>query len=500
METSPQKILENFYDKLVNREITLEKILHIIENSENIEYRILSIEILKQLASNDEMVFNVLENLIISDSEESIRNHAIEAIGELYLEKSFPLLKWAFEHEKSLICLINIIKTIGEMNNSSSKLFLFKIIQDIDNPRFKKDINQIQNQQRELKNKSLASIIINYLIVDFLEKKYDRIDYETRDGLITELELSNIGSTVFNFNVLRKIPKCISYLYHLDKLDLKINRIAKIPSSMASLTSLKYFDMSYNRLKILPSSIGAFSSLKTLYLRYNHLIELPVSIGNLSSLKILDLSSNNIKILPDSITCLKNLEILDLHGNGLQELPDNLGMLRSLVSLELGLNDLTNLPDNMKKLSKLNKLVLGGNKRLNLDHMDWISKLPHLKELFLYENNIKSLEKIINTPSPIEFLNLDNNSLDSLPMELLYLKNLKSLNLKWNNLTEIPEWVIELQSLEELKLWGNKLKTFPKIILQLPALKLIDLNYNKISSIDLSIITSLNNKGVKLLR
>lgn len=499
METSPSKILENFHNKQMNREGALEKILYIIENSENVEYRVKSIEILKYLNPKGELVFPLLENLILSDSNESIRMHATEAIRELYIERAFPLMQWAYQHEKSLACLISIIKTIGKMENKSSRLFLHKILEDIKNPRFRKDIALISNDIDEINTNKLAKIIINYLVIDFLENKFDRIEYVTKGGLITELDLSYIGSTVFNFNILNKLPEFISILNKLEKLDLKINKLLKIPASLSSLSSLTYLDLSYNKLKVLPNSIGLINTLETLYLRYNHIEKLPYSIGNLKSLKILDLRSNNLHHLPDSIVNLKNLKVLDLHGNRLEKLPTNFGNLKSIINLELGLNDLQELPQSMEELIHLRKLVLGGNQEL-CKVPDCIKNFYDLKELHLYDNKLEKLSPGISKLSSIEILNLRNNSLCSVPKEILFLKKLKSLNLSWNKIVHVPDWMTELKDLEELILWGNKLEEFPEIILELPSLKLIDLNFNKIISIDPNIITNLEKRSVKLLR
>ncbi|MHA1845949.1 MAG: leucine-rich repeat domain-containing protein [Promethearchaeota archaeon] len=499
MDTFPQKILENYHRKLVNKDNALEKILSIIENSESVEDRIESMDILKKLRPEDELVYKILESSILSDSNELVRVHATDAIRELFLERAFPLMKWAYEHETSLSCLIRIVETLGAMQNAFSRAFLKNRLENIPNPRFKKEIQQIFENHEEIQDAHLSQILINYLIIDFLEKKFNRIDYALQDGLITELDLSYIGSQVFSTAILKKLPEVINHLHELKKLDLKINRLSKLSPSISSLTSLNYMDLSYNKLKSLPESIGNLS-LNTLYLRYNQLEHLPSSIGNLMSLKILDLRSNNLKYLPETLGNLKELEILDVHGNQLEELPDNLGNLISLQSLELGLNHLTDLPRSVKNLSRLKKLVLGGNQHIKISCLEHFQHFQALQELQLYDSNLDNLNPSISKLTSLEILNLRNNRLEIIPKELKTLKNLKSLNLSWNHIMEVPEWILELKSLEEFILWGNHLEEFPKIVLELPSLKLIDLNFNRISAINSKIIDILDKKGVKLLR
>ncbi|MHA1803127.1 MAG: leucine-rich repeat domain-containing protein [Promethearchaeota archaeon] len=484
----------------MNKDNALEKILSIIENSESVEDRIESMDILKKLHPEDELVFKILESLLLSDSNELVRVHATDAIRELFLEQAFPLMKWAYEHETSLTCLIRIVETLGAMQNAFSGAFLRNRLENIPNPRFKREIQQIYEKHEEIRDAHLAQILINYLIIDFLEKKFNRIDYTLQDGLITELDLSYIGSQVFSTAILKKLPEVIHYLHELKKLDLKINRLSKISPSISSLTSLNYMDLSYNKLKSLPSTISSLTSLNTLYLRYNQLEQLPSSIGNLTSLKILDLRSNNLKNLPETLGNLKELEILDVHGNQLEELPDTLGNLISLQSLELGLNYLIHLPRSIKNLSKLKTLVLGGNQHLKISCLEQVQHFQALQELQLYDNNLDKLIPSISKLTSLERLNLRNNRLETIPKELKTLKHLKALNLSWNHIIEVPEWILELKSLEELILWGNHLEEFPKIVLELPSLKLIDLNFNRISAINSNIIDILKKKGVKLLR
>ena len=137
-------------------------------------------------------------------------------------------------------------------------------------------------------------IVKNYLIFNALEQKFNRIDFKLSNGLLIDLDLSNVSSHISRSNILKSLPNYLGELTHLKKLDLKINRLSTLPESISSLSSLEFIDLSYNKIKYLPKSIGSLSSLKTLYLRYNDLKSLPNSISSLKNLRILDLRVNKL--------------------------------------------------------------------------------------------------------------------------------------------------------------------------------------------------------------
>ena len=476
METSPQKIYENYKKKILNKFSVIEQLISIIENVEKFEIREKGIEFLEKIAPEDEKIFYLMENLLISDSNEKIRNLSAKVIKGLFIEKAFEPMKFSLQHERSIKCLLTVVKTLGEINTRESKALLIEKLNKSENPRFK----NVRNLE-SLSCKSLAEIVKSCIIADYLEKKYARVNYKLKNNLIIELDLSCVGNHVFNFSILRNVPDFISDLNTLKKLDLKINRLTTIPPSIQSLSLLSYLDLSYNKIKYLPKSIGSLISLKGFYLRHNNLENIPNSIGSLKSLKILDLRKNKLKNIPISIGNLSKLEVLDLHGNQLIELPDSIGELSSLKVIDLGLNYLRILPKNMKLLSSLEVLELGGNKYLK-QLPNWINSFLSLKKLSLYDNNLKELPEFVGALKSLEEITLRNNHLTTLPESFSSLSSLKKLDLSWNNLTSLPKWISNFTSLEELNLWGNKLETIPESIKSLESLKNLTLNYNKLNN------------------
>ena len=497
METSPKQIYKDYTDKNLDKFSAVAQLISLIENSENANIRIESIDILERIGSKDDNVFNHLENLLISDSNDNVRNKAAKVIKNLFIDKALEPMKWAYQHETSVNCLITIISTLGEIQDQKSQSYLINIIKSIENHQFRKTLNDVFKAKdiRSFSNQILAEIINNYIVIKYFEERFSKISYLIRNGYVIELDLSCISSNVFGWNILKNLPEFISVLKYLRKLDLKINRIGVLPTSIGSLSSLKYLDLSNNVIKRLPESIGYLNLLEFLYLRYNNLINIPTSIGLLKNLKTLDLRHNKLTSLPDTISNLHSLEVLDLHGNQIIELSNSLKHLSYLKKLELGLNNLKYLPDWIKNLRSLKILGLGGNKLLfNLP--DWIGSLPSLLELNLYDNNLKELPVSIGSLTSLEELTLRNNQLTTLPDSFRNLISLKKLNLSWNNFTTLPEWIGSLTSLEELNLWGNKLKSLPNSIGSLQSLKVLNLNFNKYITELPESIKELQNNGL----
>ena len=323
MKISPRLIYKEFKDGNLEKQSAINQLFALINNFDDPNLRIESIEILVKIGSKEEQVFNLFENLLISDSHEEVRNTAIKAIRQNFIEKALKPMKWAFQHESSINCLISIVSTLGIVNNDKAKSFLIDKIKNNDIYQFNKSLQNTFNTGKiyNFTHKRLSEILSNYILIKYFKKEFNDISYSLNDGLVTSLDLSGISTHVFGWKILRKLPEFITTLKYIKKLDLKINRIAKLPKTIGSLNYLTYLDLSNNNLRRLPESFGSLNSLEYLYLKYNDIYEIPSAIGKLKKLKTLDLRHNNIKSLPDEISNLNSLEILDLHGNKLNNLP-----------------------------------------------------------------------------------------------------------------------------------------------------------------------------------
>ena len=258
---------------------------------------------------------------------------AIKALKTLYQEKAIPPIKWALNHEKSLNCLITIIKNLGDFKGNKAKSVLIRKIYNINDNEFKYNIeNIIQNQELEtLSNSVLAGIIISYFLISSLKLKFGYINYDINsEGILIGLDLSNVDNQGFVWKNVSNFLEAIFSHSFLKKLDLSNNHLTTIPERVNRLDNLEYLDLSFNNISQLPRSITAFTNLKILSLKSNHLKNLPPSIGVISTLESLTLRSNLIKSLPETIGSLNLLKILDLHHNQIKRIHESLGALNSL--------------------------------------------------------------------------------------------------------------------------------------------------------------------------
>ena len=145
------------------------------------------------------------------------------------------------------------------------------------------------------------------------------------------------------------------------------------------------------------------STLRVLELQNNQLTSLPLQINNLTSLTSLSISNNRLENLPDQFAIeLKTLRDLDLSHNLLSSFP-NLSSLPNLLRLNLRHNLITlkNKKNNQNDQNDENDQSDDENDREN-DNNDHKSdqKGPiisnKLKELFLGNNKINSIELFIN--------------------------------------------------------------------------------------------------------
>jgi len=497
MTLTPNLIYENLRKKEIDKQSAIYLLISLIENVDDIETRLESIETIEKINLRSDEVFEFLENLCVSDLDDEIRSSAAITMKNMFLEKAIQPLKWGLEKDNSVKSLIAIVSSLGDINNNKVKSVLIEKIKEIDEiqlNRYLKNLFEHQNIE-DLSNKELAEILINYYIVTSLKMKFGYLEYgQNRQGGIVKLDLSNVGKLGFGSTGLTPFFTSIFSLPHLKMLNLKLNNLTRIPEKLKKSDSLEYLDLSYNRLRKIPKFIGTIPSLKKLILKSNRLKFLPENLSSLTSLETLNLRYNRLTTLPQSIGSLSALKKLDLHGNKLSDLPISFGSLKSLKDLKLGWNNFREFPLSLKSLTSLEILGFGGNKLITRIPK-WINNLSSLKEFYFYDNNLKRLPDSIGSISSLKVLILRNNRLSTLPSSMTSLSSLKVLNLSWNIIKVLPDWISSLKSLEELNLWGNRIDTLPKSIECLNSLKILNLKFTNIKNIP-EWLKSMTEKGL----
>ncbi|MDQ2792719.1 MAG: hypothetical protein M3Y12_01730 [Bacteroidota bacterium] len=200
-----------------------------------------------------------------------------------------------------------------------------------------------------------------------------------------------------------------------DVYSLNLHMPDSLPKDILKLKRLNELDVFKPKFNSLPKFIGRFQNLQTLIIL-----------------------EANLKSIPSEICELKKLKWLRIWNSKLIELPSKINKLKNLETLELFANDIRQLPRSITKLKRLKEIGIDSNH--NLDFYDSFNKLAQLPKLTC--------------------LNINYYPLDTLPSNIIALKNLQIITL-WNNsggkldIEDMIEKLSKLQKLEKLDLSGN---------------------------------------------
>ena len=282
MDLIPKKIYEDFCNNHMDKSSTIALLLSIIENYDDNDLRIESIDLLDTFELKDEETFKFFESLLISDLSEEVRNRAALYIHNNFLDRASPPLKWAIQHEKSYNCLITIIKTLEKINLDDIKLVFIEELLRLKKAKhiilekktldklLKKAIKQLFKKHIEkLTIEHLADLLINYITIIQLAKTFPNFYFKlnSQSGLIDELDLSDfleyeVKGTPWGWkNNIKKLSDItgLKYLIHLKKLDLSNNLIRNI-EEIIYLVNLSHLILTNNKI----SDIKNLSYLKKL--------------------------------------------------------------------------------------------------------------------------------------------------------------------------------------------------------------------------------------------
>lgn len=135
----------------------------------------------------------------------------------------------------------------------------------------------------------------------------------------------------------------------------------------------------------------------------------------------------------------------------------------------------------MGSLPNLVKLLLFNNKLQNFSASLNLLRLANIRILNLNQNSIKTLPKTINELIHLEILTIEHNQLEQIPNEIGGCRRLNELHLGFNQLTKLPLEIGYLIELRKLVVHRNKLVELPESITNLKgALRHLDVSCNSL--------------------
>jgi len=161
MSLKPKSILKGFNLRKLDKETAIKALILLINNSENEIIREESIEILGEIGSDSMSLFNILEDLLISDSNERIRILSFNLLKKNFPSEAIRPITYAVQMENGDF-LISLIEFLEELEISKAKKFLIKKIKSFDKIYLKFILNG--SNLKNLDFIELKEIIFNYIM------------------------------------------------------------------------------------------------------------------------------------------------------------------------------------------------------------------------------------------------------------------------------------------------------------------------------------------------
>ena len=278
------------------------------------------------------------------------------------------------------------------------------------------------------------------------------------------------------------LPNEIGELTKLTQLTISNIGGTHWPEALGKLKSLNNLWLSGKDLKEVPCGLAALSDLYTLHIDAP-LEEFPSFLSVLTLTQLVLSERSKFSSIPDGFFQYLNPTLIDLslsvsNAQALEPLAD----LTRLPSLRISVDQLASFPwplTHMKSLTKLELTVgsscgistLPQNFSKTLDYLIFRSCLfkeipiqialsKNLTWLDMSQNRIVDMAAITLTKSPLRYLQLSSNQIETIPKEISYLsETLGSLGLYGNKLTTVPaEVLVKMKKLTYLSLVYNPIQ------------------------------------------
>lgn len=293
MVYSPENIYHDFSNNNISPAYAARLLVSLVEQGENETIRLVSLKFLKKMGKQAKISFKFLENLYVSESNHDIRLCALKIVRDRFSQDALSLIKWAFQHETNIPCLMILVDIVQLIGDDIAKVFLNQEIKKIRKTKlisgknmmfrnlFKNQLKIILKSQsvKECSTEELADIYLNYRAICSLKKRFFSVHYELRNARVVELDLSDVEFEVRGWK---------------SEFRNNIQNLSEI-SEMLAFQSLEYLDLSNNHISRL-ELINKFPVLEKINLSNNNITDSKEidRLKSLKNLKFLDLRENQI--------------------------------------------------------------------------------------------------------------------------------------------------------------------------------------------------------------
>lgn len=400
LKLDPKNIYKQYKEGKLTELSAIDQLVIIIENARDEVTRVDAVELLGKFHRKPQFIFKFLEDLLVSDSNDSIRNKAAYTILQNYFDKGLDAIAWALKYEESPKCLSTILKFLIEIKSEFIQSYLNNQLEFIlkDQPRlenyYKFDSKPINND-----NKLIEIFVISKYFL-WLRQNFDISieDFLTRDNKVIRIKM------IINSSEIKKISdiSALDYFSHLEELGINYSGIEEI-DYLEKFPKLKHLDLGKNEIREI-TGLKNLSNIRELYLEDNQITEI-IGLENLTELEVLNLSQNKLSEIKNlgQLVNLKKLFLKDIHINEIKGLEN----LTKLEVLDLSENKISEMTD-LDSLINLKELFLGFN---NINSIQGLEKLINLELLDLHNNKIDSIDGLSNLMK-LEFLDLIGNNIN----------------------------------------------------------------------------------------
>ena len=285
------QVMHNYHQLKLKKAEAIKVLTLILDNSDNEEERISSLNALANLEMHSSKYFELLERLIVTDLNDKIRSLAVFLMGKNFLKKAFQPMRWAINYEESYTPLVSIVEVLEKIATEESKRLILEKLSQIINEHKEDYLNRYVSMVKRLNSKigiqcfthaQLSSILINLLTILNLSKLYPNFGYEIdkQNLTIIELDLSDLelepkGLPFGWKNNIKNISdiKCLVNLKNLKSLNLSNNQIEHM-DDIVNLQNLEYLNLSNNKINEINELkfINKLTNLRTLDLHGNQIV------------------------------------------------------------------------------------------------------------------------------------------------------------------------------------------------------------------------------------